>query len=137
MYNKINTSSFGFIVVCVLFSFWDENQPSHRGMESCVHLKGTDSVRRKLLHDADCHSEHYHICERKLEKGMWQETLPLCQLHQPVLLKSCYGHTPSFFVHCTCLVQIRCTFAIHKARVLQCSSMKCCYMNTANFTMFS
>ncbi|XP_048067217.1 early activation antigen CD69 [Megalobrama amblycephala] len=51
--------------------FWDENQPSHRGMESCVHLKGTDSVRRKPLHDADCHSEHYHICERKLEKGMW------------------------------------------------------------------
>lgn len=102
-YNKINTSFFEFIVVFVLSSFWDENQPSHGGMESCVHLKGTDSVRRKLLHDADCHSEHYHICERKLEKGMWQGTLLLCQLYQPLLLKSCYGHTPSFFVNCTCL----------------------------------
>ncbi|KAK7135567.1 hypothetical protein R3I94_014291 [Phoxinus phoxinus] len=51
--------------------FWDENQPAHGGMESCVHLKGTDTVRRKLLHDADCYSERYFICERKLEKGMW------------------------------------------------------------------
>ncbi|XP_039519386.1 early activation antigen CD69 [Pimephales promelas] len=43
--------------------FWDENQPAHGGLESCVHLKGTETVRRKLLHDADCYSERYFICE--------------------------------------------------------------------------
>lgn len=100
---------------CVLFSFWDENQPAHWGMESCVHLKGSDTVHRKLMHDADCHSQLYHICERKLEKGMRQETSPSRQMHQ-TLLKPCSGHAPSeivrylqmssfffFFVSCTCL----------------------------------
>jgi len=52
-----------FFLWFVLFSFWDENQPAHGGLESCVHLKGTETVRRKLLHDADCYSERYFICE--------------------------------------------------------------------------
>ncbi|XP_016361148.1 hepatic lectin-like [Sinocyclocheilus anshuiensis] len=51
--------------------FWDENEPAHWDIESCAHLKGSDTVHRKLMHDADCRSERYHICERKLEKGMW------------------------------------------------------------------
>ncbi|XP_026115139.1 C-type lectin domain family 7 member A-like [Carassius auratus] len=51
--------------------FWDENKPAHWDIESCVYLKGSDTVHRKLMHDADCHSERYHICEQKLETGMW------------------------------------------------------------------
>ncbi|KAL1269580.1 hypothetical protein QQF64_031869 [Cirrhinus molitorella] len=54
--------------------FWDENQPAYWDMESCVHFKGSDTARQKLMHDADCHSERYHICERKIEKGMWTLT---------------------------------------------------------------
>ncbi|XP_042618989.1 early activation antigen CD69-like isoform X1 [Cyprinus carpio] len=51
--------------------FWDENKPAHWDTESCIYLKGSDTVHRKLMHDADCHSERYHICEQKLEKGTW------------------------------------------------------------------
>ncbi|XP_051950528.1 C-type lectin domain family 4 member D [Xyrauchen texanus] len=50
--------------------FWDKDQPVHGGVESCVHLRGTDTVRQNLWHDADCNSELYRICERKLEKGV-------------------------------------------------------------------
>ncbi|XP_056319272.1 C-type lectin domain family 4 member E [Danio aesculapii] len=46
--------------------FWDENQPAHAGMESCVYLKGTDTVHRKLFHDSDCSSQRFHICEHQL-----------------------------------------------------------------------